>query len=58
MSDLKEIQIDLDKAGRPLGIRERISIKILLTVFAMIYPAKWPHEVREFINFIIKDLEK
>lgn len=40
-----EIDIDAEQAHRPLTVRERVSIHVLLVVFRMILPAKYGHQV-------------
>lgn len=44
------IEIDQDAIQRPLNLRERIAIHILLLIFQMIYPAKYSHQVKNALE--------
>ena len=44
MSDFK-IDIDLEEAERKLTIRERVGVYLLFSMFRMVYPAKYQHQV-------------
>jgi hypothetical protein len=51
-----EIEVDEDKLQRKLSARERAGIRLLIVIFAIVYPCKWKHELKEVFAEIIKDL--
>lgn len=54
-----KIQLDIDeeKSLRKLTWRERIGIRILLTLFLIIYPAKYGHQVDTMFGDIFRGEE-
>lgn len=54
MSTPKEIDSIL--AEKPLTLRERIALRILLRMFLLIYPYSWEHKAKEFVEEVCKDL--
>lgn len=41
--------IDTEISGRPLTSRERLSVWLLLVAFCFVAPAKYSHQLKEFI---------
>lgn len=55
---MKEITIDPDLAVRPLGIRERIAVRCLLLLIAMLCPVKWSNlGFREWLEAVERELK-
>ena len=54
MSTPKEIDTVL--ADKPLTLRERIALRILLRMFLLVYPYAWDHKAKEFAEELFKDL--
>lgn len=50
------IQLDMDeeKALKKLTWRERVGIRLLLTVFVMVYPIKYNHQLKELFGDVFK----
>jgi hypothetical protein len=44
-----EIDLDEEKNMRPLSIRERAGIFLLLTLFHLIYPVRYPYKMNEWM---------
>ena len=43
--NIGEIAIDKTEAARPLSLREKMAIYILIVIFRIIVPSKYPHQV-------------
>lgn len=52
------IQIDKEEAIRPLTLRERTGVQILLLIFRIIYQARYEHEVKAALAPIFEVIEK
>lgn len=52
------ITIDKDEAIRPLTLREKTGVQLLLIIFRIIYPAKYEHEVKNALAPLYELLEK
>lgn len=54
-----KIQLDIDeeRATRKLTWRERVGVRILLTLFLIIYPCKYPHQVDNMFDDIFNGIE-
>jgi hypothetical protein len=48
--------IDSLLADRPLTLRERIALRILIRMFLLVYPYEWEHKAKEFVEELNKDL--
>lgn len=44
------IDIDQELALRPLSLREKVAIHLLMVVFRMIIPAKYDHQLRSMMD--------
>ena len=53
-----QIQIDKDESIRPLSLRERTGIQLLLIIFRIVYPARYEHEVKSALAPLYELLEK
>lgn len=45
-----KIDINLDEAKRRLTLKEKVSIKILLAIFYILFPAVYSHQVDKFFT--------
>lgn len=52
------IQIDKEEAIRPLTLREKTGVQLLLIIFRIIYPARYEHEVKNALAPLYEVLEK
>ena len=52
------IDVDEAQAARKLTTREVIGIKILMTVFSMVYPFKYRHQVKKLLSELELDQTK
>lgn len=52
------MEIDNDKNLKPLSVRERLTIKILLLVAQMIYPSRWNNDLEKALTEIRNELNK
>lgn len=53
-----QIEIDKDESVRPLTLRERAGIQIMLVIFRLIFPAKYEHQVKSALAPLFELLEK
>lgn len=53
-----QIEIDKDEALRPLTLRERTGIQILLIIFRIIYPCRYEHQVKAALAPLFELLDK
>lgn len=47
--------IDEDKAKRKLSVRERIAIRILLAILNIVYPFKFSHQYKPWIESLFEE---
>jgi hypothetical protein len=52
------IQIDKEEAIRPLTLREKIGVQILIIIFRIIYPARYEHEVKAALAPIFELIDR
>lgn len=52
------IQIDKEEAIRPLTLREKTGVQLLIIIFRIIYPARYEHEVKNALAPLYEVLEK
>ena len=53
-----QIDLDEEKALRPITLREKAAIYILLVVFRMVYPSKFEHQMKQALAPLFELLEK
>ena len=52
------IEIDKDEALRPLTLRERTGIQLLLIIFRIVYPVRYEHQVKTALAPLYEVLDK
>ena len=52
------IEVDTELLLRPISLREKIGIQILLIIFRMVYPVKYEHQVKQTLAPLYELLEK
>lgn len=49
-----DLDVDFERASTQLTAREKMGIKILFLIFALVFPAKYSHQVRDAIADLFK----
>lgn len=50
----RQIDIDNETSFRPLSLRERAGIHILMLIFRIVFPAKYQHQLNDSLKPLIE----
>lgn len=52
------MDIDEEKAAKPMTRRERLAIRLVMLLVGMVWPAKYEHQIKDYLEKVEQELSQ